>query len=186
MKYMLQIRFSGALAELEKLTTPEQEALFAEYVGISRMRDVVDGNQLQPAATATTVRVHDGETVITDGPPVDSAAVLDGYYLCEAPDLETAIELAARIPAARVGGTVEVRPVVERAATAAMPALTDGIVLTPQQWEIARLAATGLTNKQIAQKLFLSPRTVSTHLYQTFPKLGITSRAALRDALNGE
>jgi catechol 2,3-dioxygenase-like lactoylglutathione lyase family enzyme len=130
MKYMLQIRFTGALAELEKLTTPEQAAVFAEYVGISRMRGVVDGNQLQPAATATTVRVHDGETVIAEGPPVDSAAVLDGYYLYEAPDLETAIELAARIPAARVGGTVEVRPVVERAAPAAMPALTDGIVLT--------------------------------------------------------
>ena len=55
--------------------------------------------------------------------------------------------------------------------------------LTPQQWEIARLAAAGLTNKQIGGKLFLSPRTVSTHLYQLFPKLGVTSRAALRDAL---
>ncbi|WP_345430338.1 helix-turn-helix transcriptional regulator [Actinoallomurus vinaceus] len=55
--------------------------------------------------------------------------------------------------------------------------------LTPQQWEIARLAATGLTNKQIGERLFLSPRTVATHLYQLFPKLGVTSRAALRDAL---
>ncbi len=56
-------------------------------------------------------------------------------------------------------------------------------MLTPQQWEIARLAAAGLTNKQIGEKLFLSPRTVSTHLYQLFPKLGVSSRAALRDAL---
>lgn len=55
--------------------------------------------------------------------------------------------------------------------------------LTPQQREIAGLAAGGLSNKQIAEKLFLSPRTVSTHLYQLFPKLGVTSRAALRDAL---
>jgi DNA-binding CsgD family transcriptional regulator len=55
--------------------------------------------------------------------------------------------------------------------------------LTPQQWEIASLAAAGLSNKQIGEKLFLSPRTVSTHLYQLFPKLGVTSRAALRDAL---
>ncbi|MEU1393108.1 helix-turn-helix transcriptional regulator [Nonomuraea sp. NPDC005730] len=55
--------------------------------------------------------------------------------------------------------------------------------LTPQQLQIAQLAAAGLTNKQIAARLFLSPRTVSTHLYQVFPKLGITSRAALRDAL---
>ncbi|MCX4683318.1 LuxR family transcriptional regulator [Kitasatospora purpeofusca] len=56
-------------------------------------------------------------------------------------------------------------------------------LLTPQQWEIARLAARGLSNKQIGVKLCLSPRTVSTHLYQLFPKLGVTSRAALRDAL---
>ncbi len=56
--------------------------------------------------------------------------------------------------------------------------------LTPQQREIALLAAAGLSNKQIAERLYLSPRTVSTHLYQLFPKLGITSRAALRDAMN--
>ncbi|WP_331772811.1 helix-turn-helix transcriptional regulator (plasmid) [Embleya sp. NBC_00888] len=59
----------------------------------------------------------------------------------------------------------------------------DAAGLTPQQREIARLAAAGLTNKQIGEKLFLSPRTVSTHLHHVFPKLGVTSRAALRDAL---
>ena len=56
--------------------------------------------------------------------------------------------------------------------------------LTPQELEIARLAATGLTNKQIGTRLYLSHRTVSAHLYRVFPKLGITSRAALRDALS--
>jgi DNA-binding NarL/FixJ family response regulator len=55
--------------------------------------------------------------------------------------------------------------------------------LTPQQQQVAELAASGLTNKQIGEQLFLSPRTVATHLYELFPKLGITSRAALRDAL---
>ena len=55
--------------------------------------------------------------------------------------------------------------------------------LTPQQREIAQLAGAGLTNKQIGERLFLSHRTVGTHLHQLFPKLGITSRAALRDAL---
>lgn len=60
---------------------------------------------------------------------------------------------------------------------------SESIALTPQQREIASLAAAGLTNKQIGERLFLSPRTVSTHLYQLFPKLGISSRAALRDAL---
>jgi DNA-binding CsgD family transcriptional regulator len=59
----------------------------------------------------------------------------------------------------------------------------DRDVLTPQEREIALLAAEGLTSKQIAERLFVSPRTVSTHLYRLFPKLGITSRAALRDAL---
>ncbi|KUO21563.1 LuxR family transcriptional regulator [Streptomyces dysideae] len=57
-------------------------------------------------------------------------------------------------------------------------------LLTPQEWEIARLAASGLTNKQIAERLFLSHRTVGAHLYQVYPKLGITSRAMLRDALD--
>ncbi|MFC7882999.1 AAA family ATPase [Streptomyces sp. NPDC057376] len=59
-----------------------------------------------------------------------------------------------------------------------------GDALTPQELEVAGLAATGLSNPQIASRLFLSPRTVSSHLYRVFPKLGITSRAELRDALD--
>jgi DNA-binding CsgD family transcriptional regulator len=55
-------------------------------------------------------------------------------------------------------------------------------VLTPQEHEIALMAASGMSNKQIGDRLFLSHRTVGTHLYRSFPKLGITSRAALRDA----
>jgi DNA-binding CsgD family transcriptional regulator len=58
--------------------------------------------------------------------------------------------------------------------------------LTAQQRQIAQLAAAGLTNKQIAERLFLSPRTVGYHLHQVFPKLGVTSRAALRDALDAQ
>jgi DNA-binding CsgD family transcriptional regulator len=58
----------------------------------------------------------------------------------------------------------------------------DRTSLTPQELEIAMLAAAGLSNKQIGQRLFLSHRTVGAHLYQIFPKLGVTSRAALRDA----
>jgi DNA-binding NarL/FixJ family response regulator len=57
------------------------------------------------------------------------------------------------------------------------------VKLTTQERQIARLAAIGMTNRQIAERLFLSDRTVSAHLYRVFPKLGITSRAALRDAL---
>jgi DNA-binding CsgD family transcriptional regulator len=68
-------------------------------------------------------------------------------------------------------------------ATATATATAGLASLTPQQRQIALLAAAGHTNKEIAARLFLSPRTVSTHLYQVFPKLGVTSRAALRDAL---
>jgi DNA-binding NarL/FixJ family response regulator len=57
--------------------------------------------------------------------------------------------------------------------------------LTPQELQIARLAAEGLTNREIGQMLYLSPRTISSHLYRVFPKLGITSRTKLRDALQG-
>ena len=64
-------------------------------------------------------------------------------------------------------------------------AATGPASLTPQQREIATLAAAGLTNKQIGERLYLSPRTVATHLHQLFPKLGVTTRAALRDALAG-
>ena len=59
------------------------------------------------------------------------------------------------------------------------------LALTPQEQEIAMLAAAGLTNKQIGQRLFLSHKTIGNHLFRIFPKLGITSRAALRDALGG-
>ena len=114
MKYILQIRFNGAQAELDKLPAHEQQAIFAEYIGISQLQGVLDGNQLKPADTAKTVQVQAGQTLITDGLPVDPAALLDGYYLYEASNLDAAIELAARIPAARMGGTVEVRPIVER------------------------------------------------------------------------
>ena len=62
---------------------------------------------------------------------------------------------------------------------------TCGLPLTAQEREVAELAATGLTNKQIASRVYLSPRTVGAHLYRAFPKLGISTRAGLRDALSG-
>ena len=67
------------------------------------------GDQLQPPTTATTVRVDDGKTLTTDGPFAETKEVLGGYYLVEADDLDGAIEVAARIPAARMGGSIEVR-----------------------------------------------------------------------------
>jgi len=114
MKYMLLIHGGGARDEFDSLSEDEQKAIFGEYMAISQAAGVLGGDQLQPADTATTVRVEDGNTLTTDGPFVATKEALGGYYLFEADDLDAAIELAARIPASRMGGAVEVRPVVER------------------------------------------------------------------------
>jgi hypothetical protein len=114
MKYMLLIHSSTAREEFDKLSEDEQEAVMGEYFAISQAPGVSGGDQLQPAETATTVRVQDGQTLTTDGPFAETKEELGGYYLLEADDLDAAIELAARIPAARLGGAIEVRPVVER------------------------------------------------------------------------
>jgi hypothetical protein len=98
----------------ERLSDEQREAVFGEYFAISSEAGIVGGDELQPVETATTVRVADGETLTTDGPFADTKEVFGGYYLLEADDLDRAIEVAARIPAARLGGSVEVRPVVER------------------------------------------------------------------------
>jgi hypothetical protein len=69
---------------------------------------------MQPPETATTVRVQDGKTLTTDGPFVETKEALGGYLFFDAADLDSAIELAARIPAASMGGAIEIRPIVER------------------------------------------------------------------------
>jgi len=112
MRYLLQI-FPDA-AEFEGLSAEEQEAIVGEYRAIRESPGVMGGDQLQPVETATTVRVQDGKTLLTDGPFVDAKEHLGGYCLVEAHDLDTALEIARKIPAARMGGAVEVRPLVER------------------------------------------------------------------------
>jgi hypothetical protein len=114
MNYMLQIYSGDAGSAWERLSEDEQNAVTGEYLAISQAPGVTGGAQLQPTTTATTVRVQDGRTLTTDGPFAETKEALGGYYLLEADDLDAAIELAARIPAARLGGAVEVRPVVER------------------------------------------------------------------------
>jgi hypothetical protein len=114
MKYLLQIYSGGATAEVARLPAPEQEAIIGEYMAVRQSPGVIGGEQLQPVETATTVRVEDGRTLLTDGPFVDAKEHLGGYFLVEADDLDAALAIAARIPAARMGGAVEVRPLVER------------------------------------------------------------------------
>ena len=120
MKYMLLIQFGDAATpyspdKWERLSEDEQKAVYAAYQEINETPGVTPaGVQLQPAEAATTVRVEDGETLITDGPFVTIKEALAGWLMFEADNIDAAIELASRIPAARMGGAVEVRPVVEQ------------------------------------------------------------------------
>ena len=98
----------------EGLSEADYQAAMAEYMALSSDSRCVSGGQLQPISTATTVRVEDGRTLTTDGPFAETKEVFGGYYVFEAENLDEALELAARIPAARIGGSVEVRPLVER------------------------------------------------------------------------
>jgi hypothetical protein len=112
---MLQVYFNGAQTRVEQLPEAERQAVVGEYGAFFNSPEVQDGNQLQPPTTAVTVRVHDSETVRSDGP--FAGEPLGGYYLVEAAGIDAAVALAARVPAARLGGVVEVRPVVERDAS---------------------------------------------------------------------
>ena len=95
-------------------TDAEVAEVMGRYAAVGSDPAVVGGEQLELPATATTVRVADGRDVLTDGPFVEAKEYLGGFYLVEAPDLDAAIEVARRIPAASEGGAIEVRPLVER------------------------------------------------------------------------
>src|SRR5205823_1529077 len=97
-----------------RLSEDEQKAVYAAYREVSTTPGVTPGLQLEPPETATTVRVDDGRTLVTDGPFVETKEAFDGYLIYETGDLDSAIELAGKIPAARMGGAIEVRPIVER------------------------------------------------------------------------
>ena len=98
----------------ETLSEADREAAYAEFIALADDARSIASARLHPAETATCVRVVGGRTLMTDGPFADTKEVLGGVYLIEATNLDEAIELAARIPTARVGGVVEVRPVVQR------------------------------------------------------------------------
>ena len=111
MKYALLIY--EAPGSLEALPEGQYEAMFGEYIELSKESRFLNGARLQPAETATTVRVRDGQTLTTDGPFADSKEVFGGFCVFDT-DLDEAIELAALIPAVRVGGAIEVRPLADR------------------------------------------------------------------------
>jgi hypothetical protein len=92
----------------------QRAAISAEYLALHDDERVIGGERLAPAETATTVRAQAGELLLTDGPFADTKEIFGGYYLVDAPDLDAALQLAARIPAVRLGGSVEVRPLAQR------------------------------------------------------------------------
>jgi hypothetical protein len=114
MQYLLLIYTE----EVDPATVPaaDREAELSAYSAFTR--EVVDrglmrgGDALEPTSTATTVRVRDGRTLISDGPFAETKEALGGYYLVDCPDLDTAIELAAKIPGA-ARGSIEIRPIWE-------------------------------------------------------------------------
>ena len=117
MKYMLLIHQGDTPTPRDpeawaRLSEDEQQAVFADYQTINETPGVSPGAYMDAPETATTVRVQDGKTLTTDGPFVEMKEALGGYLFYEADDLDAAIELAARIPAARLGGAIEVRPLV--------------------------------------------------------------------------
>ena len=118
MKYMLLIH-QGTTPTPQtpeawaRLSEDEQQAVFADYQALNETPGVTPGVQMQPPETATTVRVQDGKTLTTDGPFVEIKEAIGGYFFFEADDLDAAIDVASRVPAASMGGAVEVRPLVE-------------------------------------------------------------------------
>jgi hypothetical protein len=100
--------------EWERLFEDEQKAVYADYQAINQTSSVTpSGVWMEPPEMATTVRVENGETLTTDGPFVAVKEALGGYLFFETDDIDAATELASRIPAARMGGAVEIRPVKE-------------------------------------------------------------------------
>jgi hypothetical protein len=118
MKYMLLIHQGTTplpgTDEWESLSQEEKGAVYAAYQQLNETPGLTPGEQMAGPETATTVRVADGQTLTTDGPFAELKEAIGGYCFFEADDLDAAIELAAKIPAASMGGAVEVRPMVER------------------------------------------------------------------------
>ena len=118
MKYMLLIHQGDAPTPDDSeawggLSEQEQGAVYAGYQEVNRTPGVTPASErLQPPETATTVRVQDEKTLTTDGPFVSVKEALGGWLFFEADDLDAAIELASKVPAARMGGAVEIRPLV--------------------------------------------------------------------------
>ena len=93
---------------------PADDAVMAEYVALGEREGTYGGAELSHPSTATTVRGNNGDVLMTDGPFAETKEILGGFYLIDVADLDEALAFAAAVPAVRRGGSVEVRPLVER------------------------------------------------------------------------
>jgi hypothetical protein len=118
MKYMILIHQGTTplpgTPEWDALSPEEQQQVYADYGAVNQTPGFTPGERMAGPETATTVRVDGGQTLTTDGPFVETKEVLGGFYLVDVPNLDDALEFASKVPAARLGGAVEVRPLVER------------------------------------------------------------------------
>ena len=116
MRYLCLIY--GDERRVQALTPSESEALLQESLTyedqLRRTGQFVASEALHSAESATTIRIRNGRVLLTDGPFIETKEQMGGFYLIEARDLNEAIQVASRIPCARLG-TVEVRPIMERA-----------------------------------------------------------------------
>ena len=110
MQYALLIYYKPGLTDV--LSADDAEAVHEEYMALKETPGMMGGAALHPVETATTVRVVDDAVLVTDGPFADTKEIFAGFYLLEADDLDRATEIAAQIPAVRLGGSVEIRPIV--------------------------------------------------------------------------
>jgi hypothetical protein len=97
-------------SEAESVSEEDEKAAYADYNALNKMENMTPGPPLGLPENATTVRVENGSTVTTEGPYLDPKSAVGGFYVLEAEDLDVALAIAARIPQARMGGAVEVRP----------------------------------------------------------------------------
>jgi hypothetical protein len=110
---LLQIYTAGMVDAFLRLPADEQEAIREQLRAFEQLPGVVGVERLQPIDTATTMRVENGQALLTDGPFIDAKEHVGGFALVDADDLDGALEIAARIPIARLGGAIEVRPLAE-------------------------------------------------------------------------
>ena len=110
MKYVMLIYQGSALERQAELTDEEQQQVWRDYQDINELSGVTPGLPMGLPQNATTVRVEAGRAVSTQGPVAGPRQAVGGWFILEAEDLDAAIEVAARVPAARFGGAVEIRP----------------------------------------------------------------------------